>query len=309
MRGIRTCTQATASTSTRSTLTLLLAIGIYLASAVFGWGQQFLTVGVAQRTVYRLRRAADEKLGRLPLRYFDDHPHGDVLSRLTNDLDNIATSLQQSITTLITSVLTIVGVLIMMYLISPLLATISVIVVPDLVRHHHRHRTALAEAVRRAVAAHRRRGRPCGGDVHRPQRRQGLRPPARGHRAVRRAERGAVPGRASGPSSSRASSSRSMMFVGNLNYVAIAVIGGIKVASGTPVARRRAGLLPVLAAVHPAHHPGRQHREHPAERRRHPPSASSSCSTRPRKSPTRRSRSCSSTRRATSRSKTCRSAT
>ena len=54
-------------------LTLLLAVCIYLASAVFGWGQQFLTVGIAQRTVYRLRRAADEKLGRLPLRYFDDH--------------------------------------------------------------------------------------------------------------------------------------------------------------------------------------------------------------------------------------------
>ena len=59
--------------------------------------------GVAQRTVYRLRQAADEKLARLPLKYFDDHPRGDVLSRVTNDIDNISQSLQQSLTQLITA--------------------------------------------------------------------------------------------------------------------------------------------------------------------------------------------------------------
>jgi ATP-binding cassette subfamily B multidrug efflux pump len=85
---------------------------------------------VTQRTMYRLRQDADEKLARLPLRYFDDHPRGDVLSRMTNDIDNISQSLQQSLTQIITAALTIVGVLIMMLSISWLLALISVLVVP-----------------------------------------------------------------------------------------------------------------------------------------------------------------------------------
>ena len=70
--------------------TLLLLIGIYAVSALFGWGQQYLMAGAAQRTMYRLRRSVDEKLARLPLKYFDDHSRGDVLSRMTNDIDNIS---------------------------------------------------------------------------------------------------------------------------------------------------------------------------------------------------------------------------
>jgi ATP-binding cassette subfamily B protein len=110
--------------------TLLLLVGIYLLSALFGWGQQYIMAGVAQRTMFRLRRDVDWKLARLPLRYFDDHSRGDVLSRMTNDIDNISQSLQQSLTQIITSVLTIIGVLIMMLTISPLLAGISVLCVP-----------------------------------------------------------------------------------------------------------------------------------------------------------------------------------
>jgi ATP-binding cassette subfamily B protein len=110
--------------------TLLLLVGIYLVSALFAWGQQFIMAGVAQRTMFRLRRSVDEKLSRLPLRYFDDHARGDVLSRMTNDIDNISTTLQQNLTQIITAVLTIVGVLIMMLTISPLLAGISVLCVP-----------------------------------------------------------------------------------------------------------------------------------------------------------------------------------
>jgi ATP-binding cassette subfamily B multidrug efflux pump len=110
--------------------TLLLLVGIYLLSALFGWGQQFIMAGAAQRTMFRLRRDVDLKLARLPLRYFDDHSRGDVLSRMTNDIDNISQSLQQSLTQIITSVLTIIGVLIMMLTISPLLAAISVLCVP-----------------------------------------------------------------------------------------------------------------------------------------------------------------------------------
>jgi ATP-binding cassette subfamily B protein len=86
--------------------------------------------GVTQRTVLKLRTDVDEKLGRMPLRYFDSHPRGDLLSRVTNDIDNIGQSLQQSLTQLITSLLTIVGVLIMMLLISPILAVVSILAVP-----------------------------------------------------------------------------------------------------------------------------------------------------------------------------------
>jgi len=111
-------------------LTLLLVVGVYLLSAAFSWLQQYLMAGVAQRSMFKLRQAVDEKLARLPLKYFDDHPRGDVLSRMTNDIDNISQTLQQSLTQLITAALTIVGVLIMMLWISWILALISVLVVP-----------------------------------------------------------------------------------------------------------------------------------------------------------------------------------
>ena len=188
--------------------------------------------GVAQRTIYRLRRKADEKLARLPLKYFDDHPRGDVLSRMTNDIDNISQSLQQSATQIITSVLTIIGVLIMMLTISWLLSLISLLVDPDLGGHHGADREALAEAVRPAVGDHRRPQRPRRGDVHRPQRGQGVRPP------------GAAPSRRSTSRTSKLYQASFkaqfisgiimpvMNFVMNLNYVAIAVIGGIMVATG-----------------------------------------------------------------------------
>jgi ATP-binding cassette subfamily B multidrug efflux pump len=107
-----------------------LLIGLYVVSSVFAWLQGYVMAGVTQRTVLRLRADVDRKLGRLPLRYFDGHPRGDLLSRVTNDIDNIGQSLQQSLTQLITSLLTIVGVLIIMFTISPLLAVISLLAVP-----------------------------------------------------------------------------------------------------------------------------------------------------------------------------------
>ena len=105
-------------------------VGIYIVSSIFGWIQAYIMAGVTQRTVLALRTEVDAKLGRLPLRYFDSHPRGDLLSRVTNDIDNIGQSLQQSLTQLITSLLTIVGVLIMMVLISPILAVVSLLAVP-----------------------------------------------------------------------------------------------------------------------------------------------------------------------------------
>jgi len=109
---------------------LMIAAAVYLLAAVLSWLQAYLMAGVAQRTVYGMRRDVQAKLARLPLRYFDSHPHGDLLSRVTNDVDNIATTLQQGMSQLLTSVLTVVGVLAMMLWISPLLALISILTIP-----------------------------------------------------------------------------------------------------------------------------------------------------------------------------------
>ncbi len=103
---------------------------VYVLSSVLSWGQNYLMAGVTQRTIYRLREEVDHKLGRLPLRYFDGSSRGDVLSRVTNDIDNISMTLQQTLTQLITAVLTVVGVLAMMVWISPILAVISLLTVP-----------------------------------------------------------------------------------------------------------------------------------------------------------------------------------
>src|SRR5664280_1719298 len=95
---------------------LALAASVYLLGAAFNFGQGFILAGVTQRTMYGLRRQVEQKLGRLPLRYFDSHPYGDILSRVSNDIDNLTTTIQQGLSQLLTSVLTIVGVLAMMIL-------------------------------------------------------------------------------------------------------------------------------------------------------------------------------------------------
>lgn len=109
---------------------LMLLAGFYLLSAFFSYLQQYLMAGVAQKTVFTLRKDVNAKLARLPLKYFDSHPHGDVLSTITNDVDNISNTLQQSITQLITSAVTLIGVTIMMFSISTLLTIIILITLP-----------------------------------------------------------------------------------------------------------------------------------------------------------------------------------
>ena len=107
-----------------------LAALVYLLGAAFNFAQGYTMAGVTQRTMFGLRREVEEKLSRLPLRYFDSHPHGDILSRVTNDIDNLSTTVQQGLSQLLTSVLTIVGVLGMMFWISPLLAAVSAVTIP-----------------------------------------------------------------------------------------------------------------------------------------------------------------------------------
>jgi ATP-binding cassette, subfamily B, multidrug efflux pump len=103
---------------------------LYLISALLGWAGAYVMAGVTQQTMYDLRQEVDRKIGRLPLSYFDKHARGDLLSRVTNDIDNISQTLQQTLTQLITSVLTIIGVLGIMFWMSPLLAVIAMLTVP-----------------------------------------------------------------------------------------------------------------------------------------------------------------------------------
>jgi ATP-binding cassette subfamily B protein len=213
------------------TILAIVAV-IYVLSSLFQWVTMYMMAGVSQRTVYRLRRKVDEKLGRLPLRYFDSHPHGDTLSRVTNDIDNIATTLQQSLTQILSSVFTVIGVLVMMFSISPMLAVISLLILP------------VAGVVTALIAG-------------RSQKQFG----------IQWERTGAVTGRVEETHSGQAivkvfghrddairdfdteneqlfqASFRAqfisgiiqptMNFISNLNYVAIAVIGGLQVASGT----------------------------------------------------------------------------
>ncbi len=109
---------------------IFLAVGLYVISSLFLWLQQYLMAGVTQKTVFRLRRLAEEKIGRLPLSYFDGSSRGDLLSRVTNDVDNISTSMQQGLSQILNSALTVISVLAMMVWISPLLALISLVAIP-----------------------------------------------------------------------------------------------------------------------------------------------------------------------------------
>ncbi|MDD4171122.1 MAG: ABC transporter ATP-binding protein [Syntrophomonas sp.] len=109
---------------------VIILAGLYIASAFFSYIQQYIMAGVAQNTVYDMRKDVYHKLSRVPLEYFDSRSHGDVLSRMTNDIDNIAATLQQSLTQLITAVVTLLGIVIMMLTISPLLTLITMVTLP-----------------------------------------------------------------------------------------------------------------------------------------------------------------------------------
>ncbi|GER69552.1 hypothetical protein BpJC7_08550 [Weizmannia acidilactici] len=109
---------------------LIWLVGFYVISSVFSFIQQYVMAGVAQKTVYQLRKDVEEKLARLPLKYYDARQHGEILSRVINDVDNISSTLQQSLTQLITSLVTIIGVIVMMLSISPLMTLIVLLTIP-----------------------------------------------------------------------------------------------------------------------------------------------------------------------------------
>jgi ATP-binding cassette subfamily B multidrug efflux pump len=210
---------------------LLILVVVYLLSSLFSWGQAWIMAGVTQRTVRRLRTDVDEKLGRLPLQYFDSHPRGDVLSRVTNDIDNIGQSLQQSLTQLITSVLTIVGVLVLMLTISPILAVISILSVPVsifitiLIARRSQKRFAAQWASTGSLNAHVE-------EMHTGH--AIVKVFGRQQEAIDTFDReNEVLYQASYQAQFISGTIQpALTFVSNLNYVAIAVIGGLRVASG-----------------------------------------------------------------------------
>src|SRR5262245_4278589 len=213
-------------------MTLLLAAGAYLFSSVLLWAQSYLMAGVAQRVVYGMRRDVEAKLSRLPLKYFDSHPHGDILSRVTNDVDNISTTLQQGLSQIVTSVLTVVGVLAIMVWISWLLALIALVTVPLSVVVT----LLIARRSQRQFAAQWKWTGTLNGHVEEMH---------TGHALVqvfgRRAKAQEIfddYNHKLYESSFRAQFlsgiiQPAIQFLANLNYVAIAVIGGYRVATGT----------------------------------------------------------------------------
>lgn len=109
---------------------LLATLAIYIASSLCSFGQSWLMTGVTQRACYRLRESIDKKIDRMPFGYFERTPTGDTLSRITNDVDTFGQSVSQAAVELITSVTTIVGVLVMMFVINPVMALVTLIIVP-----------------------------------------------------------------------------------------------------------------------------------------------------------------------------------
>ena len=157
---------------------LVLVLLLYVTASIFMWAQGYLVAGVVQRTVYRLRSDVEAKLNRLPLSYFDKQPRGEILSRVTNDIDNLGQSLQQTMSQLLTSLLTVIGVLTVMVVISPLLAVVALCGGSLFAAHHPGDRQAIPAEVPRPVAKHGRAQRPDRRGVHRPLDRQGVRAPA-----------------------------------------------------------------------------------------------------------------------------------
>lgn len=109
---------------------LLMLLGLYLCSALFSFIQGYLMTGISQKLTYRMRKEISEKIDRLPMEYFDKMTHGEILSRITNDVDTLSQSLNQSATQLITSVTMIIGVLVMMLSISPLMTVVAILILP-----------------------------------------------------------------------------------------------------------------------------------------------------------------------------------
>jgi ATP-binding cassette subfamily B protein len=210
---------------------LILALGLYVASAFLGWVQGYLLNDVVQSTVFGLRADVEDKLSRLPLQFFDRQPRGELLSRVTNDIDNVSVSLQQTISQLLSSLLTVVGVIVMMFVVSPLLAVVMLLTVPMSIGIA----TQVAKRSQKMFVAQWANTGKLNGHIEEA---------FTGHELVKvfgRQREVEEVFRDRNEDLFRASFAAqfisglilpSMMFIGNLSYVAIAVLGGYRVATG-----------------------------------------------------------------------------
>jgi len=211
---------------------LLIAVCLYLGAAVLSWIQAYLLNDVVQSTVRQLRADVDAKINRLPLNYVDSQPRGEMLSRVTNDIDNIGQSLMQTLSQLLTSVLTVIGVITMMLIISPLLAIIALVTVPASI---YVTKAIAKRSQGRFIAQWRNTGK-LNGQIEEA---------FAGHELVRvfgrRAETEAAFAETNDALFEASFGAQfvsgiimpAMMFIANLNYVVIAVVGGLRVASGS----------------------------------------------------------------------------
>lgn len=212
--------------------TLIFALCLYVMSFVLAYSQTYMLAGVVQRTMFTLRADVEAKIHRLPLSYIDRHSRGDLLSRVTNDIDNISQSLQQSLSQLITSLLTIAGVLIMMLVLSPVLAIIAIVTVPVSISTMNR----LARRSKQKFIAQWSHTGALNGLIEETFTGHAIVKTFGRQRSVE--ERFATTNEklyeaGFGAQFISGSIQPAMMFVGNLNYLMIAVVGGIRVASGS----------------------------------------------------------------------------
>jgi ATP-binding cassette, subfamily B, multidrug efflux pump len=211
---------------------LLGVLALYVGASLLSLAQGYLLNGAVQATIYQLRSDVEDKLNRLPLRYFDQQPRGEVLSRVTNDIDNIAQSLQQSLSQLLTSLLTVVGVVTMMFVVSPLLALIALVTVPISMGVT----AVIAKRSQKQFMAQWRHTGVLNGQIeetftgHELVKVFGRQPEVEAAFQERNEELYAASFKAQFISGIILPT---MMFIGNLNYVSIAVVGGLRVANGS----------------------------------------------------------------------------
>ncbi len=210
---------------------LLIAIGLYVAASLIQWVQGLLLVGAVNRVIYTLRRDVEDKLHRLPLPYFDSQPRGELLSRVTNDIDNVSQSLTQTLNQLLNSLLTVVAMLAMMVWISPLLAVIALVTIPlsgvvagQIGKRSQRYFVeqwkqtgALNGVVEESFTGH--------AVVKVFGRQEALRQDFS-------VSNERLFGAGFGAQFISGIIMPAMMFIGNLNYVLVAIVGGLRVASG-----------------------------------------------------------------------------
>jgi ATP-binding cassette, subfamily B, multidrug efflux pump len=211
---------------------LMLALGLYLVSSLFLWWQGYLLNGAVQRSIHTLRKSVEAKINRLPLSYFDKQTRGELLSRVTNDIDNISQALQQTLSQLLTSLLTVIGVTVMMFVISPTLALIALVTIPVAVLVT----SVIGKRSQKLFVSQWKATGELNGHVEEAFTGQSLvKVYGRSHEVEDVfAERNASVYRASfGAQFVSGIIMPTMFFIGNLNYVLIAVVGGLRVASGT----------------------------------------------------------------------------